>query len=136
MNAGIRSHMGNHRIERLHNSMWEREKVMRHLKKAKSAEKILKAYRAYYNFVRPHMALENHTPAEIATVPIQLGTNGRLDILRQAARNQQRNKKRICLSRIFFLRAFESEIKPETGNVNLTPEGQVANTVTLSAFRL
>ena len=87
-NVGIRSHMGNHRVERLHNSMREREKVMRHLKKANSAEKFFKGYRAYYNFVRPHMALENHTPAEIAAVPIQLGTNRWLDLIRQAARNQ------------------------------------------------
>jgi transposase-like protein len=87
-NVGIRSHMGNHRVERLHNSMREREKVMRHLKKAKSAEKIFKGYRAYYNFVRPHMALDNHTPAEIAAMPVQLGTNKWLDLIRQAARNR------------------------------------------------
>jgi transposase-like protein len=78
-NVGIRSHMGNHRVERLHNSIREREKVMRHLKKAKSAEKVFKGYRAYYNYVRPHMALENHTPAEMAAIPIQLGTNRWLD---------------------------------------------------------
>jgi len=87
-NVGIRSHMGNHRVERLHNSMREREKVMRHLKKANSAEKVFKGYRAYYNFVRPHMALENHTPAEMAAIPIQLGTNRWLDLIRQAARNR------------------------------------------------
>jgi len=88
-NVGIRSHMGNHRVERLHNSMREREKVMRHLKRAKSADKVFKGYRAYYNFVRPHMALENHTPAEIAAIPLQLGTNKWLDLIRQAAK--QRN---------------------------------------------
>jgi transposase-like protein len=87
-NVGIRSHMGNHRVERLHNSMREREKVMRHLKRANSAEKVFKGYRAYYNYVRPHMALENHTPAEMAAVPIQLGTNRWLDLIRQAARNR------------------------------------------------
>jgi len=87
-NVGIRTHMGNHRVERLHNSMREREKVMRHLKKAHSAEKVFKGYRAYYNFVRTHMALENHTPAEIAAMPIQLGTNKWLDLIRQAARNR------------------------------------------------
>jgi putative transposase len=87
-NVGIRSHMGNHRVERLHNSMREREKVMRHLKKANSAEKVFKGYRAYYNFVRPHMALENHTPAEMAAIPIQLGTNRWLDLIRQAARQK------------------------------------------------
>jgi transposase-like protein len=86
-NVGIRSHMGNHRVERLHNSMREREKVMRHLKRANSAEKVFKGYRAYYNYVRPHMALENHTPAEMAAIPIQLGTNRWLDLIRQAARN-------------------------------------------------
>jgi putative transposase len=85
-NVGIRSHMGNHRVERLHNSMREREKVMRHLKRANSADKVFKGYRAYYNFVRPHMALENHTPAEIAAMPVQLGTNKWLDLIRQAAR--------------------------------------------------
>jgi len=87
-NVGIRSHMGNHRVERLHNSMREREKVMRHLKRAKSAEKVFKGYRAYYNFVRPHMALENHTPAQAAAVPIELGTNKWLDLIRQAARER------------------------------------------------
>jgi len=85
-NVGIRSHMGNHRVERLHNTMREREKVMRHLKKANSAEKVFKGFRAYYNFVRPHMALENHTPAEMAAIPIQLGTNRWLDLIRQASR--------------------------------------------------
>jgi hypothetical protein len=68
--------------------MREREKIMRHLKKAHSAEKIFKGNRAYCNFVRPHMALENHTPAEIAAMPLQLGTNKWLDLIRQAARSR------------------------------------------------
>jgi transposase-like protein len=89
-NVGIRSHMGNHRVERLHNSMREREKVMRHLKKAHSAEKVFKGYRAYYNYVRPHMALDGHTPAQAAAVPIELGTNKWLDLIRQAARQTKR----------------------------------------------
>ena len=87
VNVGIRSHMGNHRVERLHNSMREREKVMRHLKRAQSAEKILKGFRAYYNYVRPHMSLDGHTPAQEAAIPIQLGTNRWLDLIRQAARH-------------------------------------------------
>jgi transposase-like protein len=84
--VGIQSRINNNRVERLHNTMREREKVMRHLKRAQSAEKILKGFRAYYNFVRPHMALENHTPAEMAAIPIELGTNRWLDLIRQAAR--------------------------------------------------
>jgi transposase-like protein len=88
-NVGIRSHMGNHRVERLHNTMREPEKVMRHLKRAQSAEKILKGFRVYYNFVRPHMALDGHTPAQEAATPIQLGTNRWLDLIRQAARDKR-----------------------------------------------
>jgi transposase-like protein len=87
-NVGVRSHMGNHRVERLHNSMREREKVMRHLKKAHSADKVFKGYRAYYNFVRPHMTLDGHTPAQEAAILIQLGTNRWLDLIRQAARHR------------------------------------------------
>jgi len=93
-NVGIRSHMGNHRVEYIHNTMREREKVMRHLKKANSAEKVFKGFRAYYNFVRPHMAQENHTPAEMAAIPIQLGTNRWLDLIRQAARQSAKYERR------------------------------------------
>jgi transposase-like protein len=89
-NVGIRSHTGNHRVERLHNSMREREKVMRHLKKAHSADKVFKGFRAYYNYVRPHMALGGHTPAQAAAVPIELGTNRWLDLIRQAARRTKK----------------------------------------------
>lgn len=87
-NVGIRSRVGNHRVERLHNTMREREKVMRNLKKAQSADKILKGFRAYYNFVRPHMTLDGHTPAQEAAIPMQLGTNRWLDLIRQAARKK------------------------------------------------
>jgi transposase-like protein len=87
-NVGIRSHMGNHRVERLHNTLREREKVMRNLKRAHSADKVFKGFRAYYNFVRPHMALGGHTPAQAAAVPIELGTNRWLDLIRQASRQR------------------------------------------------
>jgi len=64
-----------------------KEVFPRNLKRAQSAEKILKGFRAYYNFVRPHMTLDGHTPAQEAAIPIQLGTNRWLDLIRQAARN-------------------------------------------------
>ena len=85
--VGIQSRINNNRVERLHNTMREREKVMRHLKRAQSAEKILKGFLAYYNFVRPHMTLDGYTRAQEAAIPIQLGTNRWLDLIRQAARN-------------------------------------------------
>jgi len=86
--VGIQSRVNNNRVERLHNTMREREKVMRHLKRAHSAEKVLKGFRAYYNYVRPHMSLDGHTPAQEAAIPIQLGTNRWLDLIRQAARSR------------------------------------------------
>ena len=85
--VGIQSRVNNNRVERLHNTMREREKVMRNLKRAESAEKVLKGFRAYYNFIRPHMTLDGHTPAQEAAIPIQLGTNRWLDLIRQAARH-------------------------------------------------
>jgi hypothetical protein len=65
----------------------EREKVMRHPKRAQSAEKLLESLRVYYNFVRSHVTLDGHTPAQQAAMPIQLGTNHWLDLIRQAVRH-------------------------------------------------
>jgi hypothetical protein len=68
--------------------MREREKVMHHLKKVNSADKVFKDFRAYYDYVGPHMAVDGHTPAEMGAVPIQLGTNRWLDLIRQVARRR------------------------------------------------
>jgi hypothetical protein len=43
-----------------------------------------------YDFTRPHMALEDRTPAEAAGLDLQLGTNRWLSLVKQAA--SQRNK--------------------------------------------
>jgi len=52
-----------------------------------SAEKVLKGFHAYHNFVRPRMTLDAHTPAQEAAIPIQLGANRWLDLIRQTARH-------------------------------------------------
>ena len=75
-------------VERLHGSIRDREKTFRGLDNLSSTCDLMDGYAIYYNFIRPHMALENHTPAEIAAVPIQLGTNKWLDLIRQAARQK------------------------------------------------
>lgn len=55
-------HSNNNRIERLNGTMRERVKVQRGWKSPKSA--IGEGQRIYYNFVKPHQALNGKTPAE------------------------------------------------------------------------
>ncbi len=56
----------NNVIERMHGSFREREKVMRGIKSMETP--IFLGNQIYYNFIRPHEALEGRTPAEIAVL--------------------------------------------------------------------
>ena len=55
-------HSNNNRVERLNGTLRERVKVLRGWKTHKSA--IAEGQRIYYNFVKPHQALDGKTPAE------------------------------------------------------------------------
>lgn len=55
-------------IERWHGTLKSRTKVMRGLKNFETANDFTQAYLAYYNYLRPHEALGNKTPAEVAGV--------------------------------------------------------------------
>ncbi len=59
-------HANNNRVERLNGTLRERVKVQRGWKSSKSA--IAEGQRIYYNFVKPHQALEGKTPAETAGI--------------------------------------------------------------------
>jgi transposase InsO family protein len=74
----------NARIERFHGTVREREKVMRSLKHGKSGQEILDAYRVWYNYVRPHMGLGGLTPGQGAEIPLELGRNKMLNLIRKA----------------------------------------------------
>jgi len=63
---GIQGRLNNNRIERYHGTFKERSKVMRAIKKPDSP--IIEGQRVYYNYVRPHSALEGKTPAETAGI--------------------------------------------------------------------
>jgi putative transposase len=65
----------NNAIERLHSSMRERTKVMRGFDTDPTASQTMQGYRLYYNFIRPHMALDGQTPAQAANLDLQLGQN-------------------------------------------------------------
>jgi len=80
----IRGEKNNNLIERLHGTIRERDKVMRALDNDKSAKTIIDGYKIYYNFVRPHMALDGKTPAETANIDLQLGKNKWLGLIKKS----------------------------------------------------
>jgi putative transposase len=80
--AGIgKPHANNNRIERLNGTVRERTKVQRGWKTMQTA--IPEGHRIQYNFVKPHMALENQTPAQAAGIVVD-GRNKWLSLLKSA----------------------------------------------------
>jgi len=61
-------------VERLHGTIKQRNKVMRGLDDVETAQTMMDGLRIYYNFLRPHLALEGRTPAEKAKVSTELQT--------------------------------------------------------------
>lgn len=57
-------------IERFHGTLKQRTKIMRGLKSIESAKLILGGFVIHYNFFRPHMTLEDKTPAEVAGIKL------------------------------------------------------------------
>lgn len=64
----------NQKVERLNGVMRDREKVMRGMDHAESAQKTIDAFRIHYNFIRNHSAI-GKTPAEQAGIKLSLGRN-------------------------------------------------------------
>jgi len=56
------------KIERFHSTIKSRTKVMRGLHTLKSARKYLDGWLVHYNFFRPHMSLNDRTPASVASI--------------------------------------------------------------------
>ncbi len=71
----IKEGTNNNIVERLHGTVKERLKVMRGLDNDETAGKMLEANRIYYNFLRPHTALNGQTPAEKAGIDLGLKGN-------------------------------------------------------------
>jgi putative transposase len=55
-------------IERFHGTIKERTKVMRALKNRDTLEKFMDGWLVHYNFFRPHMSLNDRTPAQAAGI--------------------------------------------------------------------
>lgn len=72
--VSVRNRGLNSKVERLNGTMRDREKVMRGMRKADTAQKIIEAMRIHYNFCREHSAIKK-TPAEQAGVNLPLDGN-------------------------------------------------------------
>jgi len=74
----------NMKIEALHGSIREREKILRAFNNPETAKKILDGWQIYYNYIRPHQTLNGFTPAEASGINLKLGENKWLDLIRKA----------------------------------------------------
>lgn len=55
-------------IERFHETLKQRTKVMRGLKNIESAHEFIGGWLVHYNYLRPHHSLNDKTPAEVAGI--------------------------------------------------------------------
>jgi transposase-like protein len=80
-NVGLQHHPNNNHVERLHGEIRSREKTMRAVKTEETP--IVEGHRLYYNFIKPHMALNGKTPSEEAGITIE-GDNKWLSLMKTA----------------------------------------------------
>ena len=71
-------------MERLHNTIREREKIMRGMKSEETAKTLMDGFRDYYNFLRPHMGIEGQTPVEAAGIDLELGRNRMKNLIKRS----------------------------------------------------
>lgn len=76
----------NNKIERLNGEIRDREKVTRNLKTTNSP--ILTGIQIFHNYVRPHMALDGQTPADLSGIDIR-GENKWLTLIQNASAKQK-----------------------------------------------
>lgn len=80
----------NNKMERLNGEIRDREKVVRGVKKSDSP--LIDGYQIYHNYVRPHMALDGKTPADLAGIEVQ-GNDKWLTLIQAASRVPKSNTK-------------------------------------------
>lgn len=75
----------NNKMERMNGEVRDREKVMRSLKKSDTP--ILDGYQLFHNYMRPHMALDGKTPAEMCG--IEIGGDNKWKTIIENAKNDE-----------------------------------------------
>ena len=73
----------NNKMERMNGEIRDRERVMRGLETKDTP--ILKGYQLFHNYIRPHMALDGRTPAEVAGIKVE-GENKWITIIQNASK--------------------------------------------------
>jgi transposase-like protein len=81
----------NNKMERMNGEIRDREKVVRGVKKPDSP--LIGGYQIFHNYVRPHMALDGRTPADLAGIEVQ-GANKWVTLIQNASRVPQFDRKR------------------------------------------
>jgi transposase-like protein len=79
----------NNRLERMHGTLKERTKTMRGLDNIESAKSFTDGMGIYYNYVRPHLALDGKTPAVAAGIVAPNG-NPWLGLIEKASFQEQK----------------------------------------------
>jgi len=79
-----RHEIDNNMVERLNSTVRERDKVLRGLKGRENTRRFFESYKTYYNFVRPHQALEGRTPAEQAGIELPKAQNRWMGLIEKA----------------------------------------------------
>ena len=83
----ITKKVDNQMIERYPATFRERDKVIRGFKSEKTADRYIENWKTYYNFVKPHMALNEFTPSEVAGINIGYERNRWLSLLKLSIQN-------------------------------------------------
>jgi transposase-like protein len=82
----IRNRSNNNMVERLHGTIRQRNKVMRGLDDEQTAQTMMDGLRIYYNFIRPHSALNGKTPAQKAQIDADSKQNW-LHLIKKASKH-------------------------------------------------
>jgi len=75
--------LNNNKMERLNGEIRDREKVVRGVKREDSP--LIAGLQIYHNYVRPHMALEGKTPADLCGIKVE-GNDKWLTLIQNASR--------------------------------------------------